>query len=251
VGPTDIGCIVMGCVFGGTLLGMVLHRILPEQHLNADSKDVIKLAIALTATMSALVLALLINSAKGSFDAQRNEVTQLSANAILLDRVLAHYGPETKEARALLSQTVAGMLDRIWPESRTATAQLKPSGGGAEDFYDKIQELTPQNEIQRSLQAQALKLSIDLGQTRWLLFEQHGSSIPMPFLVLLVFWVTIIFLSFGLFAPSNATVITSLFLCALSVSGAIFMILELDRPFGGLIQISSAPLQSAIAQIGK
>jgi hypothetical protein len=109
----------------------------------------------------------------------------------------------------------------------------------------RYRKLSPQNEVQRSLQAQALKMSIDLGQTRWLLFEQRGSSIPTPFLVLLVFWVTIIFLSFGLFAPPNATVITCLFLCALSVSGAIFMILELDRSFGGLIQISSAPLQSA------
>ena len=93
---------------------------------------------------------------------------------------------------------------------------------GADEFYDKIQELTPQNEVQQALQAQALKMSIDLGQTRLMLFEQGGRSIPMPFLVLLIFWVTIIFLSFGLFAPPNATVIATLFLCALSVSGAIF-----------------------------
>jgi hypothetical protein len=117
VSPTEIGCIVLGCVFGG----MLLHRILPDHHLNSDSKDVIKLEIALTATMSALVLALLINSAKGFYDAQRNEVTQLSANVILLDRVLANYGPGTKEARGLLRQTVAGMLDRMWPENRAST----------------------------------------------------------------------------------------------------------------------------------
>ena len=247
--PTAIGCIVFACIFGGALLGMLLHRILPEHHLSTESKDVIKLGMALTATMSALVLALLVNSAKGSFDAQRNEITQLSANVILLDRVLAHYGPETKEARMLLEQTATGMIDRIWPEGRTGNAELKPSGG--ERFYDKIQELSPQNEVQRSLQAQALKMSVDLGQTRWLLFEQGGSSIPMPFLILLIFWVTIIFLSFGLFAPPNATVIVTLFLCALSVSGAIFMILELDRPFGGVIHISSAPMRNALAQLGK
>ena len=247
--PTAIGCIVFACIFGGALLGMLLHRILPEHHLSTESKDVIKLGMALTATMSALVLALLVNSAKGSFDAQRNEITQLSANVILLDRVLAHYGPETKEARMLLKQTATGMIDRIWPEGRTGNAELKPSGG--ERFYDKIQELSPQNEVQRSLQAQALKMSVDLGQTRWLLFEQGGSSIPMPFLILLIFWVTIIFLSFGLFAPPNATVIVTLFLCALSVSGAIFMILELDRPFGGVIHISSAPMRNALAQLGK
>lgn len=233
------------------MLGMLLHRVLPEHHLSAESKDVIKLGMALTATMSALVLALLVNSAKGSYDTQRNEITQLSANVILLDRVLAHYGPETREARALLRQTAAGMIERAWPEARTGTADLKPSGTTAEGFYDQIQELSPKNDVQRSLQAQALKMSIDLGQTRWLLFEQGGRSIPMPFLVLLIFWVTIIFLSFGLFAPPNATVIATLFLCALSVAGAIFMILELDRPFGGMIQISSAPLRNAIAQLGK
>jgi hypothetical protein len=230
---------------------MALRLILPEHHLSAESKDVIKLGMALTATMSALVLALLTNSAKSSFDAQRNEVTQISANIILLDRILAHYGPETKEARDLLIHSVTGLTDRIWSENQAGSEKLEPTVAGADAFYDKIQELSPQNEAQRSLQAQALKLSVDIGQMRWLLFEQRGRSIPMPFLVLLVFWVTIIFLSFGLFAPANATVIATLFLCALSVSGAIFMILELDRPFGGLIQVSDAPLRNSIAHLGK
>jgi hypothetical protein len=247
----EIGWIVLACVFGGALIGMALHRILPEHHLNADSKDVIKLGIALTATMSALVLALLISSAKGSYDIQRNEITQVSANVILLDRVLAHYGPETKEARVLLGKTATGMLDRFWPDAHLGRAESTTTSSVGEAFYDAIQELSPQNEVQRSLQNQALKMTIDLGQTRLLLFEQGGRSIPMPFLVLLVFWVTIIFLSFGLFAPPNATVIAALFLCALSVSGAIFMILELDRPFGGLIEISSAPMRNAIAQLAK
>ena len=249
--PTSIGWIVLLCVFGGALLGVVLRLVLPAHHLSADSKDVIKLAMGLTATMAALVLALLIASAKSSYDAQRNELTQMSANIILLDRVLAHYGPETKEARDMLRHTVAAMIDRIWPENGSGVAQFTPTAASAEGFYDKIQELSPQNEVQRTLQAQALKMSIDLGQLRWLLFEQGGRSIPMPFLVLLIFWVTIIFISFGLFAPPNATVIVTLFLCAMSVSGAIFLILELDRPFGGIVQISSAPLRNAMAQLGK
>ena len=241
-----IGLIVLVCVFGGSLLGMFLHTILPEHHLSADSKDVIKLGMGLTATMSALVLALLTNSAKGSFDTQRNELTQMAANIILLDRILAHYGPETKDARDLLKGTVANMITRMWPEEGSAPL-LEPVA--AEAFYDKIQSLSPQNEVQRALQGQALKMSVDIGQARWLLFEQGGRSIPMPFLVLLIFWVTVIFLSFGLFAPRNATVIVTLFLCALSLSGAIYLILELDHPFGGLVQISSAPLRSALSQI--
>lgn len=243
-----IGLIVLVCVFGGSILGMVLHTILPEQHLSADSKDVIKLGMGLIATMSALVLALLTNSAKGSFDTQRNELTQMSASIILLDRVLAHYGLETKDARDLLKGTVNNMINRMWPQEGSGP-QLQPVA--AEAFYDKIQALSPQNDVQRQLQAQAVKISVDIGQSRWLLFEQGGRSIPMPFLVLLIFWVTVIFLSFGLFAPRNATVIVTLFLCALSLSGAIYLILELDHPFGGLVQISSAPLRSALSQIDK
>jgi hypothetical protein len=248
VSAIGIGLIVLVCVFGGSLLGMFLHTILPEHHLNADSKDVIKLGMGLTATMSALVLALLTNSAKGSFDTQRNELTQMAANIILLDRILAHYGPETKDARDLLKGTVANMINRMWPEEGSAPL-LEPVA--AEAFYDKIQSLSPQNEVQRALQGQALKMSVDIGQARWLLFEQGGRSIPMPFLVLLIFWVTVIFLSFGLFAPRNATVVVTLFLCAISVSGAIYLIMELDHPFGGLVQISSASLRSALSQIDK
>jgi len=230
---------------------MALQMILPEHHLSTESKDVIKLGMGLTATMSALVLALLISSAKSSYDTQRNELTQAAANIILVDRVLAHYGPETKEARDLLKLSVSGMIDRLWPNDGSGSAKLGPTTAGGELFFDKIQELTPQNDVQRSLQAEAVKMSIDIGQARLLLFEQGGRSIPMPFLVLLIFWVTIIFLSFGLFAPRNATVVATLFLCALSVSGAIFLILELDRPFAGLIQISSAPLRNAMVNIGK
>jgi len=251
VSPIDVGCIVLACVFGGALLGMALQMILPEHHLSTESKDVIKLGMGLTGTMSALVLALLISSAKTSYDTQRNELTQAAANILLVDRVLAHYGPETKEARDLLKLSVSSMIDRIWPNDRSGNSKLGPTTAGGELFFDKIQELTPQNDVQRSLQAEAVKISIDIGQARLLLFEQSGHSIPIPFLVLLIFWVTIIFLSFGLFAPRNATVVATLFLCALSVSGAIFLIMELDRPFGGLIQISSAPLLNAIANIGK
>ncbi len=249
--PIVVGGIVLTCVFGGALLGMAIRALLPEHHLNAESKDVIKLGMGLIATMSALVLALLTNSAKGSYDTQRNELTQAAANIILLDRVLAHYGPETKEARDLLKTSVAGMIDRLWPDDPVANAKLGPTTAGGELFFDKIQELKPQNDVQRSLQAEAIKMSIDIGQARLLLFEQSGRSLPMPFLVLLIFWVMVIFLSFGLFAPHNATVIATLFLCALSVSGAIFLIMELDRPFGGMIQISSAPLRNAMDNIDK
>jgi Protein of unknown function (DUF4239) len=250
VSATAIGGIVFACVFGGALLGMFLRAVLPEHHLSADSKDLVKLGMGLVATMSALVLGLLIASAKTSYDRLSNDLAQISANLILLDRVMAHYGPETKEARDLLHRAVVRALDQLWPKPGSHHIQLEPTSG-PEDLYDKIHELSPQNDAQRLRLAQALQISSELAQNRWLLVEQSGSSIPMPFVVLLTFWITVIFVSFGLFAPSNATVIVTLLICALSVSGAIFLILELDQPFVGLIQISSAPLRNALAHLGQ
>jgi hypothetical protein len=158
------------------------------------------------------------------------------------------YGPDTKEARELLRRSVARAVNQMWSEGRPALAELGPSAE-SENLYDKIQKLSPQNDAQRSLQAQALRITADLGHMRWLLFEQRGGSIPILFLVTLVFWLVIIFFSFGLFAPQNVTVVATLFVCALSVSGAIFLILDLDRPGEGLIQISSTPLRNALSQL--
>ena len=249
--PMTIGWIVLGCVFGGALIGMALSAMLPENHLNAESKDVVRLGTGLIATMSALVLALLIASAKSSYDAQRNEVTLISVNIVQLDRALAHYGPETKNIRNQLRPAVASMIDQMWPKSHPSAAEVKPKSAEGDSIYDAIQGLSPQNEAQRSLRAEAEKVGIDIAQARGLLSEQASSSIPMAFLVLLIFWVTIIFLSFGLFAPRNATVIATLFFCALSVAGAIYLVLELDRPFGGLIQISDAPMRNVAAHLGQ
>jgi len=246
-----ISWVVFASVFGGALFGMLLRKLLPARHLDADSKDVVKLGMALIGTMSALVLGLLIASAKSSFDAQRGELTQMSASIIQLDRILARYGPETKEARDVLRRTALS-LDRNWSEGTSRSEKLdspETRAGGA-SFYEKIEGLAPHSDFQRSIQGQALQIALDLGRMRSLLLEQAGSSIPTPFLVVMVFWLAVIFTSFGLFAPYNATVVATLFLCALSVSGAIFLILELDSPFAGLMQISDLPLRNALALLG-
>src|SRR5262245_16356756 len=241
------GSIVFGGVFGCPLLGLLLRSILPDHPRTVESKDVVKLGMGLLATMTALVLSLLISSAKGSYDTQRSELTQLAANVALLDRVLAHYGPEATDARDLLRRSVARIIEQMWPTSGSHAADLNPAAIGGEALHEKIQSLVAQSEAQRSLRAEALKIATDLARTRSLLFAQTGSSIPLPFLVILIFWVTVIFISFGLFAPLNATVIVG----ALSVSGAIFLILELDQPFRGSIQLSSSPLRSALANLGR
>src|SRR5215213_11300335 len=252
ISALTIGCIVFMLVFGSAMLAMAIQPMLPEHHLSAESKDVVKLGTAVIATMAALVVSLLLASAKGSFDARNREYTQMSANIILLDRLLSHYGPETKEVRDLLRRSTLDAVDRIGSSQNFQLQILEPAAATGQSIYIQIVQLSPQNELQRSLRGEALRTAVELSQTRWLLFDQRArSSIPMPFLVALVFWLSIIFGSFGLYAPRNATVVAALCVYALSLSIAIFLILELDHPFQGLIRVSSAPLESAILQLGK
>src|SRR5438128_866804 len=174
---------------------MILRAVLHERHLSADSKDVVKLGTGLIGTMTALVLGLLIASAKSSFDTQRNGLAQLSANLIFLDRILVHYGPATSAAREMLRASVADMLHRTWPEDGSRPGQGQAGAGTEgryEGLYERIQGLSPKDDAQRALQAHALKVGTDIAQTRWLLFAQKGSSIPIPFLVVMVSWLTLI-----------------------------------------------------------
>ncbi len=244
-----IAAIVFACLFGAGLLGVRVHAILPETHLNPDTKDAVKVGMGLVATMAALVLGLLVASTKGAYDTQKNEVTQMAAKIVFLDRVLANYGSETAETRDLLRRSVGSAINRMWPDRKVA-AQLDPSATSGEAFFNSIQQLSPQNDAQRSLKSQAVQVTTDVGQMRWLLFEQTESSISVAMLIVLIAWLAIIFTSVGLFAPPNGTVIVALMLSALSVAGAIFLIMELDMPFDGVIQISPAPMRNALNHLG-
>ena len=119
----------------------------------------------------------------------------------------------------------------------------------AQQIESRIAQLSPQNDAQRRLQSQALQISSEIMETRWLILGGLGNSIRAPFLIVVVFWLTIIFGSFGLFAPRNATVVTVLFLCALSVAGSIFLILEMDRPFEWVMKISSVPFRYTLSHL--
>ena len=215
------GGVVFACVFAGALLGILLRRVVPAHHLSEESRESVKVGMGLLATMAALVLGLLIASARSTYDTQSTELTQLAANVVLLDRLLAHYGPETKDARQLLRSAVVRMIDHTDAVKGSASSAMNPRTAGAESFFDLIQALSPQTEDQRFLRAEAVKLSTDLGRTRWLMFVQGGSSTPLPFLEMLIFWLA-----------------------------AIFLIVELDEPFHGVIQVSREQLRTALANLG-
>ncbi len=249
--PISISVVVFVCVFGGGLLGMFIHSHLPSQHLDSDSKEAVRLGMALVGTTVALVLGLLIASGKGFYDMQSSEVTQLAANVVLLDRVLLHFGPEAKEVRELLRSSVAGTEDAMWARADSEKGRSAPFSANEAAVLGGIQQLAPHNDNQRFLQSQALSMAINIGQTRSLMFAQKSSSVPMPLLGILVFWLTLLFISFGLFVRSNVVVVVSLSASALAVCAAIFLILEMYQPYGGLIQVSSAPLRAALAQLGQ
>jgi hypothetical protein len=246
-----VAALVFGCTFLGALAGLRLHTRLPDSHLDANSKDVIKLVMGLIATMAALVLGLLISSAHRSYDAQEAEVQQLGVHLFQLDRTLEQFGQDARDARSLLRQIVVAEVEYASTSDGAGVATDKPMKAQKEaaELFDKIASLSPKTDAQRFVQGQALRLLAGLGDTRLLLNEQARGSISWPFLVVLVFWLTVLFVGFGLFARRNPTVIAALFLGAISVAGAIFLILELNRPHGGVMQISIAPIRNALTQM--
>jgi hypothetical protein len=244
--------IAFACMLGGALVGIFVRRTLPEHQVSADTKDVLRLGTGLITLIAALVLGLLIASAKSAYDAQSSQVREITANIILTDLLLARYGPEAHTARDLLRRLAVVLADKLWREhgsgeDRTMAPYMASEAGN--EFNDKLQELSPSNETQRSLKARAIQISTDSIRTRLHLFAQADNSIPMPFLVMLIFWLAMIFASFCLFARPNAVVIGALLVFALSAAGSIFLILELGRPFEGLMQISNEPLRNALAPL--
>src|SRR4029077_16974953 len=136
--PIHIALLSLVAVLGGAALGMFVRAVLPQNHLSADTKDAVKLAMGLVATMTALVLGLLVASAKGSYDAQRSQLIQMSAKFAFLDRVLANCGPDAPEARGELRMSVERMIARIWPDNKSRQAELAPITSAGQAMYQAI-----------------------------------------------------------------------------------------------------------------
>jgi hypothetical protein len=251
--PAAVSLVIVTIVFSGSILAMYAARALPDEHLGADARDVIKLGMALIATLVALVLGLMISTAKGTYDAQSAAVRQLAADTLLLDRSLAEYGPEAQHPRELLREAAGLILHHLWPEDGSAPVSLAPGETHAPMtlFLREVTQLSPQNETQEFLKAQALRMMSDLAQVRLQMYVEGTSHLPLPFLIIVTIWLLILFVSYGLIAARNLTIILFLFAATLSVSGAVFLIQELANPFGGMVRVSGAPLQQVIAYLGK
>jgi hypothetical protein len=251
---TTVGIVTFAFTFGGALVGMWLRYVLPPHHLDAESKDTIKVGVGLIATMSALVLGLVTASAKSGFDDVNTTVKHSAVDILALDRTLARYGPEAAGIRPLLKELLANRLEALWPQhqERLDTRSSNKFGTvvAAERLADAIRGLHPRDEAQRGLQSRALELTESLLKTRWAALAET-TTVPLPFLVVLLLWLSLTFASFGLFAPRHTTVIVVLFVCAVSVAGALFLVLELDGPFDGLVRVSADPLRRALGHLGQ
>lgn len=248
-----IGLITLVCVYAGALLGLGLQRLLPEHHLSSESKDAVKLVAGLLATLSALVLALLIASAKGSFDAVSNGLKQSAAKVVVIDRLLAEYGPEARDTREQLKRHYAARVARLFPQGRRDhdLGKFAPEASAAEAFQSGLRTLMPVTDEQRAILSRVHQLADEVTLTRWLAFEEATGSTPPAFLAVLVSWLVMIFVIFGLCTPRNPTAYGALFLGAVAVATSIFLIEQMNRPLGGFIAISSEPMRNALSVLGQ
>jgi hypothetical protein len=248
-----LGGIVFLSLFGAALIGMLLRLRVPEEDLSQDSKDSIRIATAVVGTLSALALGLLIASAKSGYDNAQTELRTSAAHVVLLDRVMAKYGPETKEARDRLEAIVAAHLSHAQDKDggsgpATSAETFDP---GVEPVQDLLRALSPKTDSQRWLQARALTVSAEMAEAHWLIIETGSEGLAWPFLVIMVFWLSVLFTTFGLLGPGNRIVVATLFVCALCVAGAVFLIVDMTNPYLGLIQISDGPMRDALTELGR
>jgi hypothetical protein len=249
MGSLAVSFVVFVLVFLGAPAGMALRRALPEEHFGTDAKDTVRLAIGLIVTMTGLVLGMLVSSAKGYYDGQKNVVAEMATEVVILDSLLTLYGPEAKQTRIEARRFVEDAVDRIWPKEKSGVYQLKPKNNGG-DVYAELQRLVPKNDTQATAKAEITSLTMSLKKTYWLMFlESEQTSMSLPLLMVVTLWLVAIFISFGAFAPSNSTVMVTLVICAMAVSAAIFIIMEMYSPFSGILKISPVAVRDALSQM--
>lgn len=247
----EVSLLVSACVFAGGIVGLNLHRVLPRTHLTKETQDVIQLGTGMLSVLASLVLGLLIATAKNSFDAKDHSIRAYAAEIALLNETLRDYGRGASGPRDALRQYTEQLLRNLWPKNGKLPSELESDKAGTflEHAREDLRDLRPVDDGQKWLLGQALDISTSLLRQRWLLIEQSGHSIHYIVLVILVSWIIAIFVSFGLNAPRNGTVVVAFLVCSIAIGGSVFLILEMDRPLAGVLRISSWPVENVLAHM--
>jgi hypothetical protein len=245
-----IGFVAFAAILGGAFVGVEARERLPKQHLTEETKTLVSMSTAVLATVAALVLGLLISNANSAFTRLGGELTTLSSQILRLDAILQTYGPEAEPARKTLLKYAEQKLADMFPDSPADVHLGNPvTYALLQETEEKMLGLKPADARDQWWLGQALGLAGKIGDTRWLIAQQVGQGTPKAFVALLVFWLTLLFASFGLFAPPNFTSAITLILCALAVAAAVGMFLELEQGFGGLVRVSPEPMRHAVATL--
>lgn len=249
--PIEVSLLVAACIFAGSLAGLYLRRILPDEHLTKETLDVVRLGIGMISVLASLVLGLLIATAKTSFDSTNSAIRSYGADLMLLAETFRDYGPAADGPRIILRGYTERVLHDNWPTSgqRAEVIADPVAGGMMEHLREAIRALKPVDSGQTWLKDQALQISTSLLRQRSLLVDQGAPSVRPAMVVILVIWIALIFMGFGLNAPRNGTVIAAFVVCSLAIGGAIFLILELDRPFNGVMRISDRSIAAALSHM--
>jgi hypothetical protein len=248
--PTAVFVVTLACLFGSAMVGLLVFRFFPPHHRSEETRHVIRSIAGIFVTMTALVMGLLINTAKTRFDGINRDLHSYATSLILLDRTLMTLGPETKETRVRLQTYVARAAgqgsfvnaDPLLVSDVTSEQMLNGVG-------EELRAITPSDNQGLAVWNSARQEYGRIVELRWALVEQAEGSIPLPLLVLVLCWLVLIFGSYGYGAPSNATVVLSLLLAAVLIAAALDLIVELDSPYSGSISVSSAPLQRVLAEM--
>lgn len=238
-------------VLCGALMGRAARRWLPASHLDTDTKDMVKIGVGFLATLAALVLGLVVASAKSTFDTRTQQVQAAAAKVIQLDLTLRRIGAPADAVRAKLHALLAFKLEQL--ENGTyGEALVKDVTGahaGADALQDEIALAVSRDPAHAAGWAKVDQLGGETGQIIAQASAQSGSSIMTPMLVLLGLWFTIIMAGWNLVSPHNGTTLTVNLLCAVSLAAAILLLLEMDRSFSGMVTVSSAPLRLALTHV--
>lgn len=246
---TGSGLVAFCCIFAPGLAGLALGRILPQDQASEATHKAVQLTMSVVGLLAALVLGLLVASAKSSLDTSSKEVEQFGTSLVLLDRDAVHLGSEAVPVRALLRAFTEEKITQTWTQTWTedpAAADHSRTVKLLEDIQARVRAFVPQTDTEREARTSSLRLIDDIKQNSRLLAVQQSRHVPRFFLIVVVFWLGVLFFSYGVFSPPNAVVIAAMVIAAFSVSAAVNLIIDMDHPFAGYIAVSKVPMQQAL-----
>jgi hypothetical protein len=235
-------------MWAGIGLGQLLQSRLPEDHLQGESRDMIRTASGLLGTVVALTIGLLVGSAKSTFDQANEGVIAFSTRVIQLDQALRRFGPVAEPLRGELRESMQLGRELLWYSQEPVDRRLKEAQRMRRfnDVLKQIEALPVESPGQELTRKEAAVLGGEVGRSVWQVLEKSEQQLPPPLIAMLIVWLGLLFFSFGLLAPANRTALGALVLSSLAMAGALFMLLEMNQPFDGFIEVSPGPLETML-----